>query len=235
VVFGILLGDKTANEGETITDVIRRALRTYVAGALMVTLIALIAAATATPASGATIFLDTRPVSSLVRSTPATFATATTWLYGDSITVQAWRNLHVGALAVDARWGRASGPTVDKLMADLSSTRHTPRVVVIATGSNDFANPAALTYAIARARHQSIDRGYRLVWVNVYTDNREMFSVNHIIAAGGPSVHVADWCALLTAHRDPATGLSPWLKDGLHLNLLGAQWWTNLLHRAIVG
>jgi lysophospholipase L1-like esterase len=120
-------------------------------------------------------------------------------------------------------------------MADLKATKRSPRVVVVATGSNDFANRGALTVAIARVAHASKVRGFRLVWVNVYRANLDPAPVNRIIARGGPRVHVADWFTLITHHLNPTTGRSPWLKDGVHVNAEGAQWRTNLLRRAIVG
>lgn len=181
--------------------------------------------------------LDKMPAGGLVRSSPAGFAKATTWLYGDSLTVQMWRNLHLrNGLAVDARWGRSSSPTADKFMVDLRhavTIKKVPRVVVMAVGSNDFNTPAALRAAIARVRHASTVRNFRLIWVNTYNDVRYPVPTNRIIAAGGPLLHVADWYRLCANHRSPSTGLSPWLVDGLHVNLLGAQQRANLLQRAM--
>lgn len=181
--------------------------------------------------------IDPMPVGGLVRSAPAGFATSTTWLYGDSLTVQMWRNLHLrNGLAVDAKWGRASAPTADKFMVDLRhavATRTVPRVVVMAVGSNDFNTPAALSSAIARVRHASTIRNFRLIWVNTYNDVRYPVPTNRVIAAGGPLLHVADWYRLCATHRRPSTGLSPWLEDGLHLNLVGAQARANLLQNAM--
>jgi lysophospholipase L1-like esterase len=181
--------------------------------------------------------IDTMPVGGLVRSSPAGFAKATTWLYGDSLTVQMWRNLHLrNGLAVDAKWGRSSAPTVDKLMVDLHralAIKRMPRVVVLAVGSNDFGTPAALRAAIARVRHAATVQNFRLVWVNTYNEARNPVPTNRIIAAGGPLLHVANWYALCAAHRRPSTGRSPWLVDGLHVNIVGAQQRANLIQRAM--
>jgi lysophospholipase L1-like esterase len=198
-------------------------------------MVALASVLSATPAESTV--LDTKPVSGLVRSSPAGFARATTWLYGDSLTVQMHRNLWLkNGLAVDAKWGRSSAPTVDKFMVDLRRAtiiKRVPRVVVMAVGSNDFNTPAALSTAIARVRHASTIRNFRLIWVNTYNDVRNPVPTNRVIAAGGPLLHIADWYRLCAAYRRPATGLSPWLVDGLHVNLLGAQQRANLLQRAM--
>jgi lysophospholipase L1-like esterase len=181
--------------------------------------------------------LDPMPVGGLVRSSPAGFAHATTWLYGDSLTVQMRRNLYLkNGLAVDAKWGRSSAPTVDKFMVDLHHAKvikRMPRVVVMAVGSNDFGTPAALSAAIARVRHASTIANFRLVWVNTYNEKRNPVPTNRVISSGGPLLHVANWHALSAAHRSPSTGRSPWLVDGLHLNLSGAQQRANLLQRAM--
>jgi hypothetical protein len=187
-------------------------------------------------ASTPPVTVATRPPGNLVRSSAATFATAGTWVYGDSITVQTWQNLHpYGGLAVDAKWGRTAGATVDQLMSDLRTVPRIPRTVVVAAGTNDFLTHADLTYAVARARHQSQALHYRLIWVNVYVDTRpDAWELNHIITAGGPDVHVMDWAGMLTAHLDPA-GTSPALRDGIHVNETGAVWRNNLLMRAVQG
>jgi lysophospholipase L1-like esterase len=181
--------------------------------------------------------LDARPVSGLVRSSPAVFATATTWLYGDSITVQMHRNLWLQhGLAVDAKWGRSSTPAVNKLMIDLHHAKaihRMPRVVVMAVGNNDFATLAALSTSIARVRNAASVQNFRLIWVNTYNDNRNPVPTNRIIGAGGPAVHVANWHGLCAAHRNLATGTSPWLVDGLHVNLQGAQQSANLIQHSI--
>ena len=181
--------------------------------------------------------MDPKPVGGLVRSSPAVFATATTWLYGDSITVQMWRNLWLrNGLAVDAKWGRSSAPTVDKFMVDLHHAKainRMPHVVVMAVGSNDFTTPAALSTAIARVRHAATVQNFRLIWVNTYNEKRDPVPTNKIISAGGPLLHVLDWYTLCATHLDPATGTSPWLVDGLHVNILGAQQRANLIQHAI--
>lgn len=181
--------------------------------------------------------LDPMPVGGLVRTSATGFAKATTWLYGDSLTVQMWRNLHLKTgLAVDAKWGRSSSPTVDKFMVDLrraSAIRRMPRVVVMAVGSNDFNTPTALSTAISRVRHASTVRNFRLIWVNTYNEKRNPVPTNRVIGAGGPLLHIANWHGLCLKYRSPSTGLSPWLVDGLHINLTGAQARTNLLQRAM--
>jgi lysophospholipase L1-like esterase len=209
----------------------RQAPRAFVV-ALLVAIASLLSANTAQ-----STVLDPMPVGGLVRSSPAVFATATTWLYGDSLTVQMRRNLYLkNGLAVDAKWGRSSAPTVDKFMVDLHHAkliRRMPRVVVMAVGSNDFGTPAALSAAIARVRHASTIANFRLVWVNTYNEKRNPVPTNRVISSGGPLLHVANWYALCAAHRSPSTKLSPWLVDGLHLNLAGAQQRANLLQRAM--
>jgi hypothetical protein len=181
--------------------------------------------------------LDVRPANGLVRSSPAVFARATTWLYGDSITVQMWRNVWLKhGLAVDAKWGRSSTPAVNKLMVDLHHAKaihRMPRVVVMAVGNNDFATLAALRISIARVRNAATVQNFRLIWVNTYNDHRNPVPTNRVIAAGGPVVHVANWHRLCAAHRNLATGTSPWLVDGLHVNILGAQQSANLIQRSI--
>jgi lysophospholipase L1-like esterase len=197
-----------------------------------------LAFAGALPASTAqATVLDVRPASGLVRSSPATFAAATTWLYGDSLTVQMRRNLWLRhGLAVDAKWGRSSTPAVNKLMVDLhraKAIKRMPRVVVMAVGNNDFATPALLATAIARVRNAAKVQNFRLIWVNTYNDNRNPVPTNRIIGGGGPVVRVANWHGLCLAHRQPLTRTSPWLIDGLHVNILGAQQSANLIQRSI--
>jgi lysophospholipase L1-like esterase len=181
-----------------------------------------------------TVVVDTKPPSGYVRSVPTIFEASETWLYGDSITVQSWRNLKPsGGLAVDARWGRASLPTATQLRADLKGHINKPDVVIMAVGTNDFNTLTDLTTAVALARRGAELYGYKLIWVNVYTDNRDDEDViNGRIRSGGPLVRVADWYHLLTANQ--VDGRSPWLSDGVHLNADGAVWRTNLLARQIV-
>jgi lysophospholipase L1-like esterase len=147
------------------------------------------------------------------------------------------RNLWLrNGLAVDAKWGRSSTPAVNKLMVDLhraKAIKRMPRVVVMAVGNNDFATPALLATAIARVRNAASVQNFRLIWVNTYNDNRNPVPTNRIIAAGGPVVRVANWHGLCASHRNLITRKSPWLLDGLHVNILGAQQSANLIQRSI--
>lgn len=153
-------------------------------------------------------------------------------LYGDSITYQAWRGLarvRTG-LAVDAFWGRATHPTVTALAHDAAV--HTPKVVVLAIGTNDIPQPAGLVLEVQRAR-ALLPASVRLLWVNTYVDTTPGWVGVDLQVAAIPGVEVVDWASTNLRARGTAT-TSPLLSDGIHLTCEGAKAWVDLVNRAIV-
>lgn len=166
------------------------------------------------------------------------FGTATVWLYGDSITHQnrlaLYPTLTRGSIAADTWWGRTTAPTVQALGADVHATRHRPSVVVMATGTNDLADPAGMARQVQLAR-AVLPTTTRLLWVNAYTDTVDagtLAAVNDAIASVA-GVQVIDWAYYNEAWKGDG-GTSPLLSDGIHLSCLGQTVWVNLVRRSIV-
>ena len=165
-----------------------------------------------------------------MRSADATFAAAKSgvWVYGDSITRADYDNLDAslrmkGILsAVDAQGGLPTAPAVDRLAARVA-VQGPPRVLLMATGSNDIVNPSYMSVQTRRVR-AVVGSGTKIVWVNVYVkrtsvsttmqayDLRNTRTVNAAIAAAHTD-RVVDWYGFLVAKSSRP---GAYLKDGVH-------------------
>lgn len=166
------------------------------------------------------------------RSTPKAFRRADVWLYGDSITYQTYRDLRERSrarIAVDAWWGRGTASAVTALGRDAHRfgyrRGHWPRVVVMATGTNDLRDVAAFTQQVRLAR-AVLPARVRLVWVNVYVTTTPAFNAADAQLAAVPGVRVLSWAK---ANRESTT---PLLVDGIHVNAAGCAVRNRLIRRA---
>lgn len=168
-------------------------------------------------------------------SSDAVFANARSgvWVYGDSIMRADYANLAAGlagkgvASALDAQAGLPTVPAVDRLAARVAR-QGSPRVLLMATGSNDIFNPSYIASQTARVR-SLVGLRTTVVWVNVYVrrvsvsattreyDMRNSRTVNAAIAAG-PVDRVVDWYGYLSAKPSRPTA---YLRDGVHTTISG--------------
>jgi len=115
------------------------------------------------------------------KSIPSAYRTATTWVYGDSITYQTYAALGIDSVAVDAYWGRTTKHGVKAVISDLRRYQHRPKSVVIALGTNDRHNRASFAAQVRRVI-KVVPRRVRLIWVNVYsTEGTTWESLNRVL------------------------------------------------------
>ncbi|MFG1776606.1 SGNH/GDSL hydrolase family protein [Micromonospora sp. NPDC049048] len=189
-------------------------------------------------------------------SAPSRIDEADVWLLGDSLTVAGWNDFAVdihashGLVTATNGWsGRPTAPTVD-VLADWVATYGPPRVLVMASGTNDIFGPATqgpphLAAQIDRVM-QIVGPSVPVVWVEVhiarwlkadyiqYADQRNSGWVNGILweAAGRhDNLSVSIWERYLSAKpsRVPA-----YLSDGVHTNTTGMNARNELLRQEVV-
>jgi hypothetical protein len=201
--------------------------RTLTGAAAALALAASVLAVTPTAASASAPCLlpeDAIGAARYVRSSAATFHTARTYLYGDSITVQSWAGLLDLGLAVDGRWGRTVTTAVDLLVAD--ADLRSPAVVVLAAGTNDLNYPYQVRRQVQRARIV-LPPTTRLVWVDVYRSGypAESAYLNDYVA-GLAGVEYVAWSSIAATPG--------YLIDGTHLTCpKGADMRNGLIRRQV--
>lgn len=158
-------------------------------------------------------------------------------ILGDSITSR-WTTQLAASLeaagwwpCIDAQAGRPTRGALDFYAGGFGAVD----VVVMATGSNDVFDPAAMPVQVARAR--SLAGARPLVWVNVYVDRwssrwraadlRNSRAVNGSLRR----VDVVDWYGFLARK---ASRPRLYLSDGVHTNAAGNAARTALLVGALV-
>lgn len=143
-------------------------------------------------------------------------------IVGDSITTRSYSAL-IGALqdaghtaAVNYWSGRPTAPAVDWVLS--LSTK--PKVIVMATGSNDVMDPPVMAAQIARLQ-AGLPATTTLLWVDVQVsrpayalaDQRNSMAVNQQIYAALSPDHVIYWSQMFWS---APWRLSYYLQDGVH-------------------
>jgi hypothetical protein len=163
------------------------------------------------------------------RSSDLVHKVAPRWVYGDSLTYLSRRELvsRYGPIgvAVDALWGRNSRSAVDSLELDLRLK--TPKVVVIATATNDIFNPPDVTLQMHRARAM-LPSTTRLYWINAYMESGtwEEDTINPQFTV--PGITVIDWYGYNLVRQ--VGGHSPLVDQyGTHVSCDGVYWRDDLI------
>lgn len=161
---------------------------------------------------------------------------ARTWVYGDSITYQTRNHLRKslkGREAIDAVWGRDTRSAVDAMIKDVRSNRkHRPKVILMATGTNDLLNLTRFRKQVVKARNFTRRAGIKLVWVNVYVDANPDYRKANRILWNVKKVKVIKWSAV-NKERRTLEGTSPLLYDGIHVNATGCKVRDNAIKEAL--
>lgn len=168
--------------------------------------------------------------SSYTESTDSTWTQAKNsgiWLFGDSITVGDAKDLATTILPdgiITAVMGKSGAPT--RALLDYAENKvasiGAPRLVVMATGTNDIFCPEIMPSQIARAKSVFGDEA-RIIWVTTWAqrwaqsaevqwaDSRNSGRVNGAILSSG--LRVVDWGRFLgnAVGRDKM-----YLRDGVH-------------------
>lgn len=168
-------------------------------------------------------------------STDAAFSTARAgvWVYGDSLTRSDYATLAASLQArgipsaVDAQGGLPTVPALERLAARVAR-QGAPRILVMATGSNDIFRPTYIAPASTKVR-RVVGAQTKIVWVIVYVervrvsptmqaaDLRNSRTVNAAIASA-PTNRVVDWYGFLMAKSSRP---GAYLKDGVHTTTSG--------------
>lgn len=162
------------------------------------------------------------------------FATADVVIVGDSITALGWSELQAalaarGIALAGSYWsGRPTTAAVDWA----TSLSRKPRVLVMASGTNDIFDPLVMTGQIARLKAWA-GSSTVLVWVDVFAarpgrtekaDRRNAALVNDQIRANLPASSVCSW-SMWFAKKPSREGA--YLKDGIHpVKGVGTAFWT---------
>ena len=159
------------------------------------------------------------------------FSSASTWIYGDSITYQVWRQAEqrFPGASVDAYWGRRTTDVLDRIRQDVP--RHTPKTVVVATGTNDRRNPREFGGDVARIR-KWLPAKTRLIWVLVYVDTSPNWQEVDARVLSAARVEVVDWVTPNLRARGKSAH-SYLLYDGVHMSCEGARTWLDLVAQAV--
>ena len=156
------------------------------------------------------------------------WGTADVAIVGDSITGLGWPTLQASlsqsgkTLAVDSWNGRPTAPAVDALLA----RPVLPKILVMATGTNDIFDPTAMGAQISRVVDNVQDLGVdHLFWVDVQAcrthvrgpmqiaDQRNAGWVNNQIHSGVHANQVIPWQQWLISKPGR---LATYLSDGIH-------------------
>lgn len=169
-----------------------------------------------------------------VKSQPKAYRKARTWIYGDSLTWQTYPNLRntlKGREAVDAYWGRNTSSAVEALRRDVVRNRkHLPKVVIMATGTNDLQDLNAFRRQVVRTRAM-LPKKVRVVWVNTYFDTATSFNAVNRAVRSVPRVQVVNWSAVNVGQR--VDGKSRLLYDGVHVTERGCILRNQAIKRAV--
>lgn len=161
--------------------------------------------------------------------------TADVGIVGDSITGRGWGDLQVllagkGATLAINYWGsRPTAPAVDWLIDRINTGKKIPKVIIMATGSNDVYSPVAMTAQIRRLK-AALPAGTELFWVDVQVtrwrqtqtvqinDQRNTMATNQQIWMEMEPSRVIRWAELFWG--------APWrltyyLVDGVHPSYTG--------------
>lgn len=210
--------------------------------AVSVALLLVPATASADYGSGA----PSGPVGTPVLSTVPYTAVSDWMIFGDSITVGAYKNLAAAKpgwrLAVNAQSGRGTVDAVDEALA----APFLPKHVIMAVGSNDVMNPPIMAGQIKRLRAALEPRGIQVYWVETHVvryrgtaaqqlaDMRNTGWVNAQVNAGCIApCKVITWSQFLNAK--PYYRLPTYLRDGVHLSEAGKPPWAALLAASVKG
>lgn len=185
------------------------------------------------PASG--------PVGTPVISTAAEVDAAKVMLVGDSISVRSYKDLAAllpVPLAVNAHSGRNTKLSIDSLFKQMQG-RQWPRVLVMATGSNDIFGPGAMREQVRRLL-AGVPESTRVFWVNirvqrpgfVLADRVNTWHVNEAIQVGCTGrCSVVSWVGFLAGKPyRPATYIDA---GGVHPTVLGSKAWGCLIATAV--
>lgn len=180
------------------------------------------------------------PVGTPVLST-APYTSSSDWMiFGDSITVSAYKTLAAQKpgwrLAVNAQSGRGTVDAVDEAL----TAPYLPKHVIMAVGSNDVMSPPLMAGQIKRLRAALEPRGIQVYWVTVHVvryrgtaaqqlaDQRNSGWVNEQIQSGCTApCKVIPWSQFLDAK--PYYRLPNYLRDGVHLTEAGKPPWGALI------
>lgn len=183
--------------------------------------------------------LGTWSTGSTAISEPWQFDSAPVWEYGDSIMRADGYDFAVrlytaksATLAVNNWNGRPTGPAVDQLLLDLAA-HAAPKVIVMATGTNDIFAPPMMAAEIDRVM-AAVPSTTQVVWVNVWAqrsgqsttvqmaDMRNAAWVNMQVAqADGKYTNLTavGWYEFLAEY--PTSRPGSYLADGVHTSTTG--------------
>lgn len=186
------------------------------------------------PASATPAGCTTRDRGMPARSTAKWWGRSQVWLYGDSITYQTYdhlRSISDARIGVDAWWGRTTDRAVAVLGNDVHRFRHLPKVVVMASGTNDLDDLPAL-YREMRMARAVLPKKVQLIWVNLYVDTTQSYNAADRMMSSVPGIRVLSWAAVNRDHRRE-DGTSTLLLDGIHVNPSGCVARNEMIARAI--
>jgi hypothetical protein len=170
--------------------------------------------------------------------------------FGDSIGFFTFRDLAVRllpsgtSLAVNAKRGRPTGPTVD-ILSEWASTYRLPRRIVMAVGSNDIFNPSGFAAQVDRVMAIT-GPDVTVYWPEIHVsrwsqpagvqiaDQRNSGWLNvqlHAAAASHENLRIISWATFLA--QRPAYRLSAYLSDGVHTTAAGTAARNSLLTSVI--
>jgi lysophospholipase L1-like esterase len=175
-------------------------------------------------------------------STPASISHAVAGdgvlAFGDSIGVGTFRDLatRLGTagtlLAVNAKGGRPTAPTVD-ILNEWATTYRLPRRILMAVGSNDIFNPSGFAAQISRVM-TIVGPGVTVYWSEIHVsrwsqpvgvqiaDQRNSGWLNvqlHAATAKHQNLRVISWASFLA--QQPASRIRAYLADGVHTTTAG--------------
>ena len=158
--------------------------------------------------------------------------------FGDSLGVFTFRDLAVRlaasgtVLAVNAKSGRPTAPTVD-ILSQWASAYRLPRRIVMAVGSNDIFNPSVFSAQVNRVMTITgptitvywpeihVSRWSQSTGVQV-ADQRNSAWLNtqlYAAAAKHPNLKIISWATFLA--EKPAYQIGTYLTDGVHTTAAG--------------
>jgi hypothetical protein len=154
------------------------------------------------------------------------WSTADVGIIGDSITTRCYRPLWTSVtkqgktLAVNYWSGRPTAPTVDWLLSQPTL----PRVLIVASGSNDIFDPRPVGAQVARLK-AGLPRGTTLLWVDVQVsrtryssavqvaDQRNSMWVDNQLRENLPKAQIVPWSWWFASNPNR---LAYYLQDGVH-------------------
>lgn len=171
-------------------------------------------------------------------ATNTAWSTADVGLYGDSITTRGKAALATvlsglgASLAVNYWSGRPSTPAVDALLGKAAELEglglSMPRIIVMAVGTNDFAEPMVLGTQIQRVKDAALENNgvEHILWTDMHLcrtglplqtqvyDERNTALLNNQIHDAFDVDHIVDWNRWLNYRG--ITYPPVYLEDGVH-------------------